>query len=139
MADLHDVREAMAAKLRELPGVQASAYNPSNPTLPCLFVLGHDEIDYGNMAFGRRDTGWNLVVRGYVSKNFDRASQEKLDSWLASDGDSSVRAKLEEDQTLGGLTDWILVKRSSGSNIFKLPNQIEALGTNFTVEVQTSD
>lgn len=140
MASLHDIRVALADKLATIPSVaQTAAYNQSNPTLPCLFVLGHDEIEYGNMAFGRRDTGWNLIVRGYVSTNFDQPSQEKLDGWLASEGDDSVREALEDDQTLGGLTDWIQVTRATGSAVFTLPNQIQALGTDFTVQVQTAD
>lgn len=128
-----------------IPGVQTSAYNVSNPTLPALIVLGHDEIDYGNLAFGRADTEWNLIVRGYASQNIDQAGQQRLDAWLASSGTQSVRAAIEYKEPgdiqpcLGGLVDWVQVLRATGSNIFQLPNQVSALGTDWTVQVQTAD
>lgn len=122
-----------------ISGVQTNAYNVSNPTFPSLIVLGHDEVDYGNLAFGRRDTEWNLIVRGYVSQNIDQAGQQRLDAWLAPNGAESVRTALEADQTLGGLADWVQVIRATGTNIFQLPNQISALGTDWTVQVQTPD
>jgi hypothetical protein len=139
MADIADIREAMATALSVIPSVQVSAYNPSNPVLPILFVLGHGEIDYGNLAFGRGDTQWNLVIRGYVSTTLDLTSQQRLDRWLATEGDYSVKAAIEADPTLGGLADWTLVRRSNGSTLFKLSNTVSVFGTDFQVQVQTSD
>jgi hypothetical protein len=139
VSDLASIRVALADALSVLPGVQTSPYSLSNPFFPSLCVLGHDEIDYGNLAFGRQDTEWNLIVRGYVSLNFDQVGQERLDRWLADSGPDSVKATLEDDPTLGGLVEWLLVIRSSGTNIYQLPNQVSALGTDFTVQVQTSN
>jgi hypothetical protein len=139
MADLADIRQAIADALSAIPDVQVSPYNPASPVFPVLFVLGHGEIDYGNLGFGRLDTQWNLIVRGYVSTNLDITSQQRLDRWLASEGDHSVKAAIEDDPTLGGVVEWALVRRSIGSNLFKLSNTVSALGTDFTVQVQTTD
>ena len=140
MAAIADIREAIADALEAIPNVQTSAYNLGNPTFPSLVVLGHDEINYGNLAFGRHDTEWNLIVRGYVAQSAsDLAGQQRLDRWLASDGVDSVKAAIEADPSLGGVADWVLVIRSSGSNIFQLENTVSALGTDFTVQVQTTD
>jgi hypothetical protein len=145
VSDLASIRVALADALSVLPGVQTSAYSLASPSFPSLCVLGHDEIDYGNLAFGRQDTEWNLIVRGYVSLNFDRAGQERLDRWLADNGPDSVKQAIEYLQpgdiqpSLGGLVEWVLVIRSSGTNIYQLPNQVSALGTDFTVQVQTSN
>jgi hypothetical protein len=138
MADIADIRQALADALSTVQGTQTSAYNLANPTMPCLLVIGHNEIDYGNLAFGRGDTQWNLIVRGYVSTTWDIGSQQRLDRWLASDGTESVKAAVEADPELGGVADWAIVLRSTGTNVFTLPNSISALGTDFTVQVQTS-
>lgn len=139
MADIADVRQALADALSVIPDCQVSAYNLPNPTMPCLLVLGQNDIEYGNLAFGRQDTQWNLVVRGYVSTTLDLSNQQRLDRWLASDGPESVRAAIEADTTLGGVADWVIVLRSTGTNVFQLPNTVSALGTDFVVQVQTAD
>ncbi len=139
MADMADIRQALADALSVIPSVQTSPYNLPNPTMPSLLVLGHDEIDYGNLAFGRRDTEWNLIVRGYVSTSLDMTSQRLLDRWLASDGTYSVKAAIEADPSLGGLADWTVVVRSTGTNRFQLDNTVSAWGSDFIVQVQTSD
>ncbi len=139
MATIDDVRQGLADAMSVIPDAQVSPYNLSNPTMPCLLVLGHDEIDYGNLAFGRRDTEWNLIVRGYVSTTLDLASQQRLDRWLASDGDESVKAAIEADPTLGDVADWAQVLRATGTNRFQLDNTVSAWGTDFAVQVQTSN
>ena len=125
--------------LSGIPSVQTSAYNPPNPTMPVLFVLGHGEIDYGNLAFGRGDTQWNLVIRGYVSATLDVTSQQRLDQWLATEGIYSVKEAIEADPTLGGLADWTLVTRSTGSSLFKISNTVSYFGADFFVQIQTTD
>ena len=143
MASPAVIRQALADALSTIPSAgQTSPYNLPNPTMPCLLVIGHDEINYGNLAFGRHDTEWNMIVRGYVSSQTSSIrAQEILDDWLADAGTDSVKAAIEADQTLGGVAiqGGALVIRSSGSNIFQLENTVSALGTDFLVRVQTAD
>ncbi len=139
MADPADIRTALADALADIPDVQVSAYNPSNPTMPSLCVIGHEQVNYGNLAFGRGDTEWNLIVRGYVAPNLDLAAQQLLDKWLADSGPFSVKAAVEADPTLDGVADWALVVRATGSQTFQLQNTVSALGTDFTVQVQTTN
>jgi hypothetical protein len=133
------IRQGLADALSGITSVgQVSAYNLASPTPPCLFVLGFEEINYGNLAFHRGDTEWNTVVRGYVSPSLDQASQKLLDRWTADSGENSVKAALEADPTLGGAVQWTLVIRSTGTNRFQLDNQVSVWGTDFIVQVQTT-
>jgi hypothetical protein len=142
MADLTEIREAIAAALvGVLPASQGkvSPWLLASPVPPLLQVMGPDEVDYDSGAFSADDADWDIIVQGFVGAASLRGAQERLDDWLAPSGDTSVRAKLEADQTLGGTAYGVVVRRASGYRLYTLPNQSDqVLGAEWLVHVATS-
>jgi hypothetical protein len=142
MADLTDIREAIAGILvGVLPASegQVSAWLLANPVPPLLQVMGPDEVDYDSGAFRADDASWDLIVQGFVGAASLRGAQQRLDDWLAPSGGTSVRAVLEDDQTLGGTAYGVVVRRATGYRLYTLPNQTDqVLGAEWLVHVETS-
>jgi hypothetical protein len=135
MATVAQIRAGIVANLSTIPDCQISAYRKDNPTPPTLQVIGQDEME--STTFGRGGNRLVMLVQGLVGNTLDRAAQEKLDEWMAFDGATSVWAALESDRTLNGTVDGSFVQRHTGTQIFKLPNGVEAFGTTWFLETKS--
>lgn len=118
MATLSAIREGLRANLASLDlggysALQVSAYGLSNPTPPCVQVIGPDEITY-DRAMQRGHDDWVILVQAFTGLVTDRGAQELLDRLLESSGSSSVKAAIESDRTLGGAAQFCRVERASG-------------------------
>ena len=136
MADPTDIREALAASLAAIDGVQASAWSLDNPTPPTLQVLGVDNIDY-DTAFGGSSSEQTWIVQGFAGEVSQRGAQARLARWYATTGDESVKAAIELDNTLGGAVDQARVTSYTGDKVVSLPNQTRLLMGEWHVEVIT--
>jgi len=135
MADLDQIRIAVADAVATIVGVQSNAYMISAPTPPCFFVQP-GEVDYNTTMQGGTYR-WELVLTGLASLgSTDVGAQKILDRWLARTGPSSVRAAIESDRTLGGVVQEVEVPSASGYRIYQRDGSGGvALGAEWTVIV----
>lgn len=123
MADLADIRAAIAAKLADAltPGIQVTAYDRLEPIPPCVFVIP-GEIDW-HLALEDGLEMYTMRVEALVGETTDEGPQKLLDELLASAGDRSIRAILESGPndtgqvTLDGLVDDLIVVKTKGYQI----------------------
>jgi hypothetical protein len=132
---LADIREAMKTALSVIPNVQPAAYKPGNPTYPCVFVFGPDEVDY-HQAMRSGLTGWSLVVMALAGANLDEVKFRQLDPLISETGESSVKAALEADTTLGGLVNQLVVRKFNGYRTYTFDQLV--WGCDWTVDVYAS-
>jgi len=130
MASISAIREGIAENLSQVSNLRVSATMLDSPRPPVAMVYP-DTIDFDLNANRGADT-FTFIVYVLVGRADDRAAQNRLDSFVA--GDSSVKAAIESDRTLGGSADTCRVTSmrnyqqvSIGETVF--------LGVEFEVEV----
>lgn len=133
MADITEIRVALAGSLEPIEQLQESPFLLSNPTPPCAEIVPAP-IEY-DKAFARGTDLIKLIVRVMVGINTDVGAQKLLDTFLASSGPKSIKAALETDESLGGLVDNVNVTACTGYRIFKREGGASLLGAEWTVEV----
>lgn len=133
MAELADLREALAANLAGVSGLTRSAYVLSNPTPPCA-EIEPAPVEY-DLAMHRGLDRWRFTVRVYVAANLDKGAQKRLDGYLASSGADSIKAALESDRTLAGAADDLRVTGCTGYRAYERGGQAAMLGAEWQVEV----
>ena len=99
--NINGVRHALADAL-EHPSFQVNAYAHSQPTPPGLQILPPTCVF--DLTLNRGHDEWTFKIQGFVSGN-DRGSQRLLDEFIDTQGDYSVKRRLEVDKTLGGLVE----------------------------------
>lgn len=127
------LREALARALATIPGLRTAATVPGAPNPP-IAIVGQWTAEY-DATFGRGYDRYRLTVRLMVAPTADQQAQNKLDSFCASSGVSSVKAAVEADQTLGGVAEMVRVVRiGPAPQVFSHGAQ-EFLGTDIEIEV----
>lgn len=116
MRSLTDLRAAVAAKLADLDG-------------RVLVYPGRTEYRRGDIEELR------LMIRITVGPGHDEQGMARLDEMLAPDGPSSVKARLDEDDTLGGLVSDLSVASASGHLTFPAQGAPSQLGCEWTVRI----
>jgi hypothetical protein len=111
IATVTQIREGLAANLATLPW-QVNPYALSNPTPPCLQVVGGD-IEYDYTAARGLDIV-NMTVQAVITHSADVGSQRMMDRFVDAVGAESVKTLLESDRTLGGKVANLRVTRVSG-------------------------
>lgn len=109
MAQLTEIRAALAAALEDVPGLdQVTPYPLSSPTPPSAHVVP-DEVLY-HQSFGELGAaeGWTFRVQAFLAYVDDIGSQQKADAFI---DDGLVQVALEADRTLGGLVADLMVDR----------------------------
>ena len=101
MPSLSDIRTGLATNLGTINGLRTSAFVPDEPKPP-IAIIFPDNISF-DTAFNRGLDTYTFSVQLIVSKISDRNAQSNLDAYCNPDGDSSVKAAIESDRTLGGL------------------------------------
>lgn len=138
MGKMADLREALAATLASLPGVQESAYVLANSTPPCAHVEPAP-IDY-DLAMQRGLDDWMFIVSVYVGMSTDIGAQKTLDEFIDPTGSLSVKTLIEADRTLGGVCDTLQVTGCSGYKTYVSPRSSNmVLGAEWTVKVLVSN
>lgn len=133
---LTQIREALAANLAALPGIQVSAYMLANPTPPAIHLYPAGvEYDY---SFRRGYDTWTLTVQAFVGLSSDIGAQQKLDSYLAPSGQLSLKQIAETDRTLGGIVESVRVVAASGYHTYIREGGGSVLGAEWQVEIFAS-
>lgn len=130
------IRNALADALAAIPDLRVSAYIPSTPTPPQVAV-GEWRVEYDE-TLGRGYDRWRFTLRLFVAAASDRVGQERLDSFCASSGSSSIKAAVEADPTLGGAVSAARVVRIGPAPTVFTAGAQEFLGTDIEIEVIAS-
>ncbi len=101
MPTLSDIRSGLATNLATVDGLRTSAFVPDEPKPP-IAVIFPENISFDS-AFGRGLDEYTFTIQLIVSKVSDRNAQSNIDAYCNPDGDSSVKAAVESDRSLGGL------------------------------------
>lgn len=131
------LRAAIQVRLDTIDGLRATAEWPDQVNAPAAFPLLPEEnaIEY-HQAFGGTKAAirfevWLLAFP--IDKSLKRG-QEKLDTYLNVSDSLSIKAALEADQTLGGISDYILCQRAFHYGAIEA-NGLYYAGVKFEVEV----
>ncbi len=130
MASVSALRNALASSMGSITGLRTSATVPDNPRPPIAVVMP-ERIAYDLNARRGADTFFFTIIL-IVSRADDRAAQNNLDAFLT--GESSIKAAVEADRTLGGVANTCRVTEMT--NYASLPvGEVLYLSAQFTVEV----
>lgn len=124
------VRDKLKAALN-ITGLRVFDTIPDN-IIPPAAIIGQLSFDY-DLVFQRGADSATcdvLVVTGRMS---ERAAQDYLDNLLQPTGNSSVKTKIESDQTLGGSVTSVRVSRAEPANI--VVSGVEMLAYRFQVNL----
>jgi hypothetical protein len=101
MADLKAVRDAIADRFSEIPNLTGLKKVPGEITPPAALVV-LETINY-DTTMQRGSDEYVFIGLVLVSKTAEKAGQDALFEYMSGAGVKSVKAKFEEDPTLGGL------------------------------------
>ena len=104
---ISDVREGIKTNLSSIDGLRCYDLVPDVIVPPCVAVGQLDFTFDLNNARGLDQA--NLDVFVIVQRFSERTGQDKLDKYLAGSGDSSIKAAIESDRTLGGACNTLRV------------------------------
>ena len=96
-----EVADALCAKLEEIEGLRASPVAVDVPHPP-MAVVSLTDVDY-HVVMGGNTAILNYRISLVCGRSNDRGGWAQLEELLDPHSDSSVRAKLLEDPTLGGV------------------------------------
>jgi polyhydroxyalkanoate synthesis regulator phasin len=124
------VRDKLKAALN-ITGLRVFDTIPDN-IIPPAAIVGQLSFDY-DLVFQRGADSATcdvLVVTGRMS---ERAAQDYLDNLLQPTGNSSVKTKIESDQTLGGSVTSVRVSRAEPVSVTS--SGVEMLAYRFQVNL----
>ena len=121
MATLAEIMDEMADQLRGViddvtdVDVQVEGRMVLDPTPPCVDIFPADPSDDGTLAaMGELDGGELLTIRARVSTADNYAGQELLLAFMDDEDPLSIRLALQDDTSLNGLANDVVVRSRSG-------------------------
>lgn len=113
--NLKAIREALAAQLGELTGLDARPYVPNSVTPPMLAVKSADSkyVDYGITIDGVQEYNFQIMIlMSYASDTEDAqaAVDDLVDGATQENGMMTVPAAIEHDPTLGGVCHFVVAQ-----------------------------
>jgi len=130
MSKLSDLRDGLADRMSTIRGLRTSATVPDAPRPPVAVVMP-DRVVYDLNARRGADTFLFTIIL-LVGRADDRAAQNNLDAYIV--GDSSIKAAIEADRTLGGVANTCRVTEMN-SYASMIIGETVYLAANFAVEV----
>jgi hypothetical protein len=124
------VRDKLKAALN-ITGLRVYDTIPDN-VIPPAAVIGQISIDWDLVFLRGADTG-SLDVVVIAGRMSERAAQDYLDNLLTASGNSSIKTKIEADQTLGGSVTSVRCTRAEPISV--TVSGVEMLAYRFLVEV----
>jgi hypothetical protein len=116
MAQVTELREAIAKNLSRINGLRTVALIPEDPKPP-IAVVTFDRVEF-DTSMGRGLDMFLFRVVAIVGRVNTRGAEQMLDSFLSGFGDSSFKAAIESDRSLGGKANDLRV--TSGENVREL-------------------
>jgi len=131
-ATITQVATGLQTNLSTITGLRASAYQPEQLNPPMAYPV-LTTVNY-HRAFQGGDVIMDWVIHVVVGRYTDRTAHAAMDDYLSYSGSKSIRAALESDLTLGGVSQTLVV--SSAADIRSLNSaDAEFLEIQFTVQV----
>jgi len=135
MADIQQIRNALASNIGTIPGLRTSADIPDNPSPP-IAVLQLMKVDY-HLDFQNGMSEYTFAIQVIVGRADERSAQRNLDAYCSSDSSSSIRSAVESNRTLSGYAyDCVVTEMSSYGSI--VINDTTYLAAEFAVRVLAS-
>jgi hypothetical protein len=135
MADIQQLRTALATNLATITGLRTSVDIPDNPNPP-IAIVQLIRAEY-HQDFRNGMTEYTFAVQVLVGRADDRSAQRNLDAYCSSDSASSVRGAIESNRTLSGYAyDCVVTEMSSYGSV--LVNDTTYLAAEFAVRVLAS-
>lgn len=135
MADIQQLRSALATNLATISGLRTSVDIPDNPNPP-IAIVQLMRAEY-HQDFRNGMTEYTFAVQVLVGRVDDRSAQRNLDAYCSSDSASSIKSAIESNRTLGGYAyDCVVTEMSSYGAI--LVNDTTYLAAEFAVRVLAS-
>jgi hypothetical protein len=100
MASITDLRTAIATNLATISGLRTSPTLPDNPNPPIALVTPIS-VSFDD-SFKRGMQTYTFVISVIVGRVDERTAQNKLDAFVSSTGNQSIKLAVESDKTLGG-------------------------------------
>lgn len=130
MANLSELREGIADRLKTIDGLRVSEFQPDAIRPPVAFVLP-DRVTY-DLNANRGVDNIIMVVTVVVSRADERTAQRNADQFVF--GAKSVKTAIEADRTLGGKANTCRVTEMRNYNQL-VAGEITYLAVEFEVEV----
>ena len=112
-ATVTQIKQGIATALATIPGLRSYAVQPDNLNPPFAWPM-LDTVTYnGAMRGGLITHVYTVTV--VVGRAAERTAQNALDGYVSYDSETSIRAALEADRSLGGVVSNLLVE--SANNI----------------------
>lgn len=102
-----DIQDKLAEALQTIPGLRVADHLPEQINPP-IAVIQVQSVTYHRAMQGGLST-FEYVISVVAGRLGDRTAQRTLDAWMSWDGALSVRAALEDDQTLSGVAKTVKV------------------------------
>lgn len=118
------VRQGIATALSAISGLRCFDYVPDGLAPPAA-VVEPLEVTYHDASISTGTNYFRAYVLVVVGRMSDRASQDKIDGYVANTGANSIRAALEADRTLGGACSSLIVLQA-------LPRSVVVSGVDMT-------
>jgi hypothetical protein len=99
-APIADLRAGLAANLSKINGLRVYTVLSDNPQFPAA-LISLDRIEFDS-TMARGCDSIEFTVTLVVARADDRSAQNKLETYLAGTGATSVKTAVESDVTLGG-------------------------------------
>ena len=114
-ATITQVKQGLADRLATITGLRAFAYQPDQLNAPIAFSL-LDSITY-HRTFNTPTVEMVFTVTVIVCKADSRSAQAQVDPYVSPTGNLSIRAAIEDDPTLGGKVDTLVVTSAGAMQI----------------------
>jgi hypothetical protein len=131
-ATVNQIKDGLKTALSTIPGMRVYDYQPDQVNPPFCFPILEEVTYHGAMGAG--NIVHQFTVQVVVSRQSERAAQDKLDGYLSYSGTQSVRSAIEADRTLGGIVQDLIC--TSARNILNFDaNDTTYLSVDFQVTV----
>lgn len=127
--NLNDAADGIATNLATITKLNVHSEVPGKVTTPAAIVF---------VADGVYDTEWSdgceatFTVLLLVSRADEKQSQRNLREYLSPTGSQSLKAAIESDDTLGGISQWVQVAGWGETQTVQV-GELEYIGVEITV------
>lgn len=133
MSTTQQILTAIASQLAaNLTGVETSDYLRDNFNAPIAIPWPKEVRYHGAMDGG--DVEHDIVVAVIINRQSERAAATQIAQFLSYGDTNSIRAALEQDQTLGGVVDDLVCTDGRVASIITV-NAAEYIRLDFNVTV----
>lgn len=129
------VRDRIKDKLSDIDGLRAYDVWPDLPNLPAAIVSGQRaEYHHSMGTVGHTLFVFEIVILAASAQAGFARGQDALDPYLDDQGEQSIKAAVEVDPTLGGITSAVVITEWRDYGVMEVGGQ-EYVGARLELEV----